>query len=280
MRRKGRRLTGLWFLLPSLLGVLVFVLLPFLDVVRRSFLSAVTEEWVGLKNYHDVLANEAFRLACWNTFRFTLCCLPVLIGISLVIGVLLQRRSRLGDAVKTALLFPMAVPVASIVLVWRALFLPHGVVNGALDLLSIEPQDWMATSKAFWVLVGSYLWKNLGYDMVLWMAGLSSISGSIYEAARIDGAGEWTIFRCITLPCLLPTLFTVTVLSILNSFKVFREAYLVAGDYPHKSMYLLQHLFNNWFRDLSFDRMAAGAVLTALVILCFIGLLRRNLEQE
>lgn len=280
MRRKGRRLTGLWFLLPSLLGVLVFVLLPFLDVVRRSFLSAVTEEWVGLKNYHDVLANEAFRLACWNTFRFTLCCLPVLIGISLVIGVLLQRRSRLGDAVKTALLFPMAVPVASIVLVWRALFLPHGVVNGALDLLSIEPQDWMATSKAFWVLVGSYLWKNLGYDMVLWMAGLSGISGSIYEAARIDGAGEWTIFRCITLPCLLPTLFTVTVLSILNSFKVFREAYLVAGDYPHKSMYLLQHLFNNWFRDLSFDRMAAGAVLTALVILCFIGLLRRNLEQE
>lgn len=280
MRRKGRRLTGLWFLLPSLLGVLVFVLLPFLDVVRRSFLSAVTEEWVGLKNYHDVLENGAFRLACWNTFRFTLCCLPVLIGISLVIGVLLQRRSQLGDAVKTALLFPMAVPVASIVLVWRALFLPHGLVNGALDLLSIEPQDWMATSKAFWVLVGSYLWKNLGYDMVLWMAGLSSISGSIYEAARIDGAGEWTIFRCITLPCLLPTLFTVTVLSILNSFKVFREAYLVAGDYPHKSMYLLQHLFNNWFRDLSFDRMAAGAVLTALVILCFIGLLRRNLEQE
>ncbi len=280
MRRKGRRLTGLWFLLPSLLGVLVFVLLPFLDVVRRSFLSAVTEEWVGLKNYHDVLENGAFRLACWNTFRFTLCCLPVLIGISLVIGVLLQRRSRLGDAIKTALLFPMAVPVASIVLVWRALFLPHGLVNGALDLLSIEPQDWMATSKALWVLVGSYLWKNLGYDMVLWMAGLSSISGSIYEAARIDGAGEWTIFRCITLPCLLPTLFTVTVLSILNSFKVFREAYLVAGDYPHKSMYLLQHLFNNWFLDLSFDRMAAGAVLTALVILCFIGLLRRNLEQE
>ena len=84
MRRKGRRLTGLWFLLPSLLGVLVFVLLPFLDVVRRSFLSAVTEEWVGLKNYHDVLEHGAFRLGGWNTFRFSLCCLPVLIGLSLV----------------------------------------------------------------------------------------------------------------------------------------------------------------------------------------------------
>ncbi len=138
----------------------------------------------------------------------------------------------------------------------------------------------MDSPTAFWVLVGSYLWKNLGYDVVLWMAGLSSISNAIYEAARIDGAGEWTIFRRITLPCLLPTLFTVSVLSLLNSFKVFREAYLVAGDYPHRSMYLLQHLFNNWFRDLSFDRMAAGAVLTAMVILCLIGLLRKGFDRE
>ena len=124
------------------------------------------------------------------------------------------------------------------------------------------------------------MWKNLGYDIVLWMAGLAGISGDIYEAARIDGAGEWTIFWRVTLPCLLPTLFTVSVLSVLNSFKVFREAYLVAGDYPNKSMYLLQHLFNNWFLDLSFDRMAAGSVLVALCVLCFIGVLRKNLDRE
>lgn len=116
--------------------------------------------------------------------------------------------------------------------------------------------------------------------MVLWLAGLAGISPSIYEAAAVDGAGAWTIFWRITLPNLLPSLFTITVLSFLNAFKVFREAYLVAGDYPHDSMYLLQHLFNNWFRELSMDKLAAGAVMTAGVILFLILLLRRAWETE
>ncbi len=279
-RRKKQELTGLLFVLPSLVGVLAFVLAPFADVIRRSFASAITEEWVGLKNYQDVLVNNAFRLACWNTFRFSVICLPALLGISLLIGVLLQEKTRAGEAIKTAFLFPMAIPVASVVLVWRTLFEKQGLLNGIWNGLGLSPVEWMDSPTAFWVLVGSYLWKNLGYDIVLWMAGLSGISSAIYEAARIDGAGEWTIFRRITLPCLLPTLFTVSVLSILNSFKVFREAYLVAGDYPHRSMYLLQHLFNNWFRDLSFDRMAAGAVLVCLVILCLIGIMRRGFDKE
>lgn len=128
----------------------------------------------------------------------------------------------------------------------------------------------MQSSAAFWVLVGSYIWKNLGYDVILWMAGLANISTDIYEAAAIDGAGAWTAFTRVTLPNLLPSLYTITVLSFLNSFKVFREAYLVAGDYPHSSMYLLQHLFSNWFRELSMDKLAAATVLVAAVILLLI----------
>ena len=112
----------------------------------------------------------------------------------------------------------------------------------------------MNTDFAFWILVFSYIWKNLGYNIVLWLAGLSCISESIYEAARVDGASEWKCFTKITLPNLKTTLYTVSVLSLLNSFKVFREAYLIGGDYPDKSMYVLQHLFNNWFRDLSFGK--------------------------
>ena len=91
----------------------------------------------------------------------------------------------------------------------------------------------------------------------------------------MDGANEWQCFWRITLPNLLPTLFTITVLSFLNSFKVFREAYLVAGNYPDQSMYLMQHLFNNWFRDLDMDKMAAGAVLMSLVILALVLLLQK-----
>ncbi len=282
MRRKHKKSqwSGILFLLPSLLGVSFFVLLPFLDVVRRSFVSAVTEEWVGLKNYRDTFTNPAFQLACRNTLRFSLICIPALLVLSLLLGVFLQKLCILGGTLKTAFLFPMAIPVASIALIWRLVFENRGILNGALSQIGLPAIEWMDSPMAFWVLVISYLWKNLGYDIVLWMAGLSGIPATIYEAARIDGAGEWMLFRRITLPCLLPTAFTVSVLSFLNSFKVFREAYLVAGDYPHESMYLLQHLFNNWFRDLSFDRMAAGAVMVCLVVLGLILFLRKSLEEE
>ena len=118
----------------------------------------------------------------------------------------------------------------------------------------------MNTGASFYVLVISYIWRNLGYDVVLWMAGLSAIPAALYEAAKVDGAGEWKCFTKITLPNLLPSLFTIVVLSVLNAFKVFREAYLVAGDYPQEKMYLLQQL----------DKMSAAAVVTGLVIFLLI----------
>lgn len=267
-------------MLPSFLGVAFFILIPFLDVVRRSFTSAVTEEWVALDNYLTVFQNPAFSMACQNTLRFSAVCIPALLALSLLVGVLLNRQAGIGGPLKTAFLFPMAVPVASVALLWKVLFDNSGLMNGLLAGLGITGPDWMNSPAAFWVLVGSYLWKNLGYDVVLWMAGLSAISESIYEAARIDGAGEWKIFTKITMPSLMPTLFTITVLSFLNSFKVFREAYLVAGDYPDESMYLLQHVFNNWFRDLSFDKLAAGAVLVAGVIFGLTLLLQKAWEGE
>lgn len=138
----------------------------------------------------------------------------------------------------------------------------------------------MNSKYAFWILVFSYIWKNLGYDIVLWMAGLSGIPYSLYEAARTDGAGAWICFWKITLPNLKPVLYTITVLSFLNSFKVFREGYLAAGDYPDESMYLLQHLFNNWFREMDFDKLAAAAVLMVLVIIVFVFLLQRAWNCE
>ena len=138
----------------------------------------------------------------------------------------------------------------------------------------------MNTKAAFWVLVISYIWRNLGYDVVLWTAGLASIPETLYEAAKVDGAGSWQCFWKITVPNLLPSVFTIVVLSVLNAFKVFREAYLVAGDYPHESMYLLQHLFNNWYRDLSVDKMAAAAVVNSVIILILILFLKRICDTK
>lgn len=280
MRRRRNSLAGLLFLLPDFIGVLFFALLPFFQAVVRSFQSAVTARWVGLKNYRDVLGNSAFRLAAGNTMKFTAVCIPLLVLLSLAAAVSIQRV-RLGKAaLKGAFLLPMAVPAASVVLVWKVLFHSNGLINGSLQRFGMEKIAWMSSDAAFWVLVISYLWKNLGYDMILWLAGLAGISPEIYEAARVDGAGEWKCFTKITLPNLKPSLYTITVLSFLNSFKVFREAWLVAGDYPHQSMYLLQHLYNNWFRELSFDRIAATAVLNGGVVFLLILFLQRAWDTE
>lgn len=273
--RKRHQWAGLLFVLPSFAGVLVFVLFPFADVVRRSFTAALTGTWVGLDNYRAVFSNTAFRLAASNTFCFTLVCLPLLIVLSLLLAVLLQGLSFGGSLIKSIFLVPMAVPAASVVLVWKVLFHQNGLINLLLERAGFAGVGWMGTDAAFGVLVVSYLWKNLGYDMVLWLAGLAGIPSDIYEAARVDGAGEWSCFFRITLPNLKPSLYTITVLSFLNSFKAFREAWLVAGDYPHQSMYLLQHLYSNWFREMSFDKIAAAAVVTALVVFVLIMLLQK-----
>lgn len=278
---KRRAMAGLLFILPSLLGVCIFLLIPFIDVVRRSFTGAVSGAFVGLDNYINIFQTPAFLLAGKNTLRFTAVCIPILLFLSLFIAVFLQKQKRFGRLLKSTFLIPMAIPVASVVLLWRLLFHGNGILNGILGGggLGVSGQNWMNTDYAFGILVFSYVWKNLGYDIVLWVAGLSSISPDIYEAARVDGAGEWKCFTKITMPNLLPSLYTISVLSFLNSFKVFREAYLVAGDYPHESMYMMQHLFNNWFRELSLDKMAAGAVINALIIFILITLLQRAWER-
>lgn len=273
----------LWFLLPSGLGVLVFVCIPFLDVVRRSFSTVVTQEWAGISNYRAVFGNQAFLLAVKNTLRFTVVCLPFLIGLGLFLAVKLSRLRKM-QLLKSMFLFPMAMPAATVVLVWRMVFSKQGFLNLLLVSLHLIPEngltDYMSTEAAFWVLVFSYIWKNLGYTIVLWLAGIFAIPTDILDAAKVDGASERQCFWQVVFPNLKGSLYTITVLSFLNSFKVFREAYLVAGSYPHESMYLLQHLFNNWFVNLELDKMAAAAVCVGTVLFLFILLLQRFWDRD
>jgi ABC-type sugar transport system permease subunit len=272
-----------WFLTPSLFGVIIFVCVPFLDVIRRSFLTAVTQEWTGLHNYQVIFQNQAFQLAVKNTLRFTSVCLPLLIGLGLFLAVQLSRLRKM-QLIKSLFLFPMAMPAATVVLVWKMVFARQGFLNLFLNNLHLATQenaiDYMNTGAAFWVLVFSYVWKNLGYTIVLWLAGIFSIPTDILDAAKVDGANERQCFWRVVFPNLKGTLYTITVLSFLNSFKVFREAYLVAGSYPHESMYLLQHLFNNWFVNLELDKMAAAAVCVGTVLFLAILLLQRAWDRD
>lgn len=274
------------FLAPSLCGVLILYLLPYADVVRRSFLTAVTGEFTGFSNYDAVFHNEAFLLAAKNTVKFAAFCLPLLIVAGLLMALPFYKINSLKPF-KAAYLAPMAIPSATVVLVWKLIFDKSGYLNGLLTGLcrlagsqTVIHTDYMASSAAFWVLVGSYVWKNLGYTLTLWLAGLMSVPEELTEAAQVDGAGRIATFCKVIFPQLLPTLYTITVLSFLNSFKVFREAYLVSGAYPDDSIYLLQHLFNNWFVSLDVDKMAAAAVVTGVVMLFAIFLLQKLWEER
>ena len=269
-----------WFLLPSFVGVCIFYFIPYIDVFRRAFFSAAGGEFQGLDNFKTVLTNPAFQLAVKNTGLFMLVCIPLLLSLSLVIAVGIYRHSKIGNFLKTGFLLPMAIPVAAVVLLWRILFDDQGLLNGVLDRWGTGTCEWMDTRWAFVILVVSYIWKNLGYHIVLWLAGLSMIPDQIYEAAQMDGASDQVIFFRITLPNLLPMLFIIAVLALLNSFKVFREVYLVAGNYPNESIYMIQHLFNNWFRDLALDKMTAGAVLLSILLILLIFLLQKAWEDR
>ncbi len=274
------------FVLPGFLGIVVFVLLPFGDVVRRSFTTAVTGQFNGIQNYRTVFENQAFLLAVKNTLNFTLVCIPLLVFSGFVAALLLNTLQN-KRWIKSIYLFPLAMPTATIVLVWKMFFYRQGFLNLLLTRIGQQTGlweqvclDYLGTPAAFWVLVGSYIWKNMGYTVVLWLAGLMGIPKGLLEAARVDGAGKWKSLWYIVLPNLKGSLYTIVILSFLNSFKIYREAYLTAGAYPDQSIYLMQHLFNNWFVNLELDKMAAAAVLTGGVLLAAILGLQRLWDQN
>ena len=284
MKKNGRAF--LIFMAPSFLGVAVFVIIPFLDVFRRSFTTAVTGKFTGIANYKMIFQNQAFLTAVQNTLKFTLVCIPLLVLIGFLIALPLSKLKSAG-LIKSVYLFPLAMPTATIVIVWKMVFYRQGFLNllltevGKLTGLWGEIHtDYLGTGAAFWVLVCSYIWKNTGYTVVLWLAGILGIPEELLDAAKVDGACSFKRVWYIILPNLKGTLYTIVILSFLNSFKIYREAYLVAGAYPHKSIYLLQHIFNNWYVNLEFDKMAAAAVCTGTFLFIVILLLQKKWDRD
>ncbi|MDE5864257.1 MAG: sugar ABC transporter permease, partial [Lachnospiraceae bacterium] len=174
---------------------------------------------------------------------------------------------------RTFFLSPMMVPVASIVLIWQVLFDYHGVINEFIKLLGADPIDWFKSSYSQLVIVILFLWKNLGYNMILFMAALNAIPKDLLEVATMESATELQQFWYIKLRYLSPTILFVGILSLINSFKVFREIYLLTGDYPYDALYMLQHFMNNTFRSLDYQKLSAAAIIMALVMSLIIGIL-------
>ena len=248
---KRRRLVGGALFLPILAGTVLFFALPFCMVVGYSFgLGGGQARFVGAENYIKVLASESFRLAAGNTAKFLVLGVPLLLVSALLLALLVNAALAGSRVCGNTILLPLVLPIASIVMVVEWLI----------------PAPALESPAAFWVLLVLYLWKNCGYITVLLLAGLSLIPEELYDTAAIEGANRRQKLFGITLPLLAPSLSFSAVLGVMNSFKSYREAFLLGGKYPHESIYLLQHFLNNNFENLNYARLAVASVLTALPI--------------
>ena len=263
---------SLCFLSPSFLGVFLFFILPFAVVVKYAFTNAAGEP-VQFQNFVNLLKNPIFRMAAKNTLTFSAVAVPLSVVLAIVLALMLECRIPMKSAFRSFFLSPMMVPVASIVLIWQVLFSYNGTANVLLQALGELPIDWLNTEYAPWVVVLLFLWKNLGYNMILFMAGLANIPRELLEVADVEGASAAYKFFAIKLRYLSPTVLFVTILSLINSFKVFREVYLLAGNYPYESLYTLQHFMNNMFNALDYQKLSAAALIMAVFMVGLIAAL-------
>lgn len=263
---------GLLLAAPAVMGLLAFLVLPFGYTFLRSFTVGLGwGRFVGLENYAQLFGNRLFLLALKNTFLFLLCGLALILPLSLLLSLLLQKTGKWGKGLAMALLFPMVLPVSAIVIVVNLVF----AENGLLSQLT-GPTPWMDSPFAFVILLGLYLWKNVGIGVVILLAGLTTIPRELYESAHMDGAGRWARLTKVTLPMLRPELLVVTILSSLNAFKNFREAFVLGGDHPHESIYMLQHFMNNNFENMNFPRLSVAAVVFFVLLFCLYALLLKS----
>ena len=276
--RRSRKLKdlamSLCFIGPSVLGVLIFFVLPFCVVVDYSVIrNTIHPEFEFLDNFIALFQNSAFRDAAKNTATFSALAVPLAVILSLGLAMLLEARIPLKSQFRTFFLSPMMVPVASVVLIWQVLFSNNGVINEFTALFGIANIDWIKSEYGQIVILTLFLWKNLGYNMILFMSSLANIPRELLEVADVEGASETYKFFVIKLRYLSPTVLFVTILSLISSFKCFREVYLMTGGYPVSSLYMLQHFMNNTFNSLDFQKMSSAAVVMAIAMVVIIAVL-------
>lgn len=260
---KSKKILGFLFVLPSLIGVLIFYIIPFIWSFMYCFTTGVVNrKFVGLNNFKLLFSNEAYRLAIKNTVTITAIAVPAVCVISLTIALLIEKNLKKYRKLQGILLVPMAIPAASLVLVWQDLWSSHGIVN---DIFNLQI-DWLGSAFASLIITGIMIWKNVGYNILIVISALLALPKEYEEAAYLEGAGTITRAVCIKLPNIMHMIFFLVIISLFNSFKIFREVYLLQGSYPNENLYLLQHFMNNNFNKLNYEQVSAAAFLLYIVI--------------
>ena len=264
----------LFFLLPGFLMLLVFYIVPFVSGIGHSLTDgSYKNEFVGVQNYIALWQNSMFRLGLKNTMELSLICAPLLWVLSFLLASALAAIKPYGGFFRSSVLLPYLAPSSAILLIWLVLFDFGGPVNRLMEAMGIQRVLWLSSGALRFPVVLMFLWKNLGFCLIIFLAALQSIPQPLYEYAQLEGAGFITRAFRITLPLITPSAFLVFVLAWINAFKIFKEVYFIAGAYPDYSVYTLQNYMNNMFEKLNYQNVTAAAYTFGLIVFGIFGLL-------
>ena len=270
-----RRKKIVWLLLlPGLAGLMLFYVVPFFGGIYFSVTDGTYENnFVGLQNYVQVLQNPMFQLGLRNTWELSLLCAPVIWLMAFILSAMLRTLKERSTPFRNILLLPYLMPSSAMLLIWTLMFDYGGVVNRLVTAMGLERVLWLEGDALRFPIVLLYVWKNLGFSVVLFASALSAVHPSLYEYAALEGAGWWTQAFRITLPQILPTAFLVFVLAWVNAFKIFKEVYFIGGSYPTQQIYTLQHFMNNMFAKLDYQKVTTAAYLFAIGVMVLFALM-------
>ena len=264
----------LLFLLPGFLMLMVFYIVPFVSGIGYSLTDgSYKNEFVGLANYRSLWQNPMFTLGLRNTMELSFICAPLLWIISFLLAACLSAIKPMGGFFRSTALMPYLAPSSAMLLVWLVLFDFGGPVNRVLSMLGMERVMWLESAALRFPVVLMFLWKNLGFCLIIFLAALQAIPEPLYEYARLEGAGFMTRAFGITLPLITPSAFLVFVLAWINAFKIFKEVYFIAGAYPDYSVYTLQNYMNNMFGKLNYQLVTASAYTFGVIVFAVFGVL-------
>lgn len=273
----------LLFLLPGLLLLMLFYVIPLFSGVSYSVTDgSKANTFVGMHNYLSLWQNKMFQLGLKNTLELSVISAPLLWIFAFFLALLLLSISPKGTFFRSSALLPYLAPSSAMLLVWLILFDYGGPLNRMADALGLQRVMWLESSALRVPIILMFIWKNLGFCMVIFLAALQAVPQSLYEYAMLEGGGFFVKAFRVALPHILPTAFLIFVLAWINAFKIFKEVYIIAGSYPDRSVYTLQHYMNNMFSRLDYQMVTAAAYSFAVIVLVLFAalfLLQRRTAQ-
>ncbi len=266
MKYKTRtRIAAALFILPSFLGILIFYIIPYVICFINSMYSG--GEFTGAANYAELLKNDAFWLAMKNTAVFMGVGITLLLVISFLLALFFNSFKKISAFFRSALLIPVIVPSASLICVWQLFFEDKGVINGILNSFGLDSVKFFGGGFSMVMIIFIYIWKNCGFCVILFTAGLANIPEQYYESARLDGASKLKTVTKISLPLITPTAFFAFLMAVIYSFKIFREVFVLFGDYPDENVYFLQNFINNNFKNLNFAHLSSASIVFSIFLI-------------